>query len=177
MEDIAPTNPGRRSFLVTAPAAAAAGLALVDASFATHPGLAQGMAAAMTVQKFSAADLEGIRSAQAAAPGSKNLVSGKSLIVALTTETAKTAPEFEMHEGRDHVFQILEGTTTVEVGGTLDGKHSTGPGEWLAPKSTGAEAYTLSKGDMLVIPRNTPHKRSTAGTVTFLLISSQGQTA
>jgi len=30
------------------------------------------------------------------------------------------------------------------------------------------------QGDMLVIPRGTPHKRSTAGTVTFTLISPQG---
>jgi mannose-6-phosphate isomerase-like protein (cupin superfamily) len=33
---------------------------------------------------------------------------------------------------------------------------------------------TLNKGDMLVIPRGTLHKRSTAGTVTLSLISSQG---
>jgi mannose-6-phosphate isomerase-like protein (cupin superfamily) len=32
---------------------------------------------------------------------------------------------------------------------------------------------TLEKGDMLVIPRGTLHKRSTAGTVTFTLISPQ----
>jgi mannose-6-phosphate isomerase-like protein (cupin superfamily) len=33
---------------------------------------------------------------------------------------------------------------------------------------------TLHKGDMLIIPRGTPHKRSTAGSVTFTLISPSG---
>ena len=34
---------------------------------------------------------------------------------------------------------------------------------------------TLHKGDMLVIPRGTPHKRSTEGSVTFYLISTTGK--
>jgi mannose-6-phosphate isomerase-like protein (cupin superfamily) len=32
----------------------------------------------------------------------------------------------------------------------------------------------MKKGDMLTIPRNTPHRRSTEGSVTFILISAQG---
>ena len=60
-----------------------------------------------------------------------------------------------------------------EVGGKPKGGHSTRPGEWLAPESEGAASYRLKKGDMLFIPRGTPHKRSTAGTVTFTLISAQ----
>jgi mannose-6-phosphate isomerase-like protein (cupin superfamily) len=32
----------------------------------------------------------------------------------------------------------------------------------------------LKKGDMLIIPRGTPHKRSTAGTVTLTLVSPMG---
>jgi len=49
-----------------------------------------------------------------------------------------------------------------------------GPGEWHAPDAEGATTLTLQKGDMLVIPRGTLHKRSTAGTATFMLISPQG---
>jgi mannose-6-phosphate isomerase-like protein (cupin superfamily) len=33
---------------------------------------------------------------------------------------------------------------------------------------------TLKKGDMLTIPRGTPHRRTTAESVTLLLISPQG---
>lgn len=92
-------------------------------------------------------------------------------------EKAKIAKEFEWHEGRDHVLQILSGTTVVEVGGTPKGQHSNKAGEWNAPESPGSVAYTMNKGDMLIIPRNTPHKRSTSGTVALLLISPQGTAA
>ncbi len=92
----------------------------------------------------------------------------------LTTETAKSAKEFEWHEGRDHVLQIMDGATVYEVGGTPKDGRNTKPGEWLAPGSDGAATLTLKKGDMLVIPRGTPHKRSTAESVTFLLISPMG---
>ena len=66
------------------------------------------------------------------------------------------------------------GKTVYELGGTPENGHSTKPGEWLAPTSQGAKTVTLKKGDVLVIPRNTPHKRSTVGSVTFYLISSSG---
>jgi mannose-6-phosphate isomerase-like protein (cupin superfamily) len=94
--------------------------------------------------------------------------------VVLTAEMAKSPKEFEWHEGRDHIVQILDGSTVYEVGGTPKGGHSKGPGEWLAPVSEGAATFTLKKGDMLVIPRGTPHKRSTAESVSLILISPMG---
>ena len=47
-----------------------------------------------------------------------------------------------------------------------------GPGEWHATGSTGSKSIILVKGDMLVIPRGTLHKRSTEDSVTFTLISN-----
>ena len=174
MNEVAVKNLGRRKFLHTAPVAAAAGLALTDASLYSISAAAQAAGGTLTAEKFSADDLANIERGFSTQPGSKNLAVGKTLTVAFTVESEKTAPEFEMHEARDHVFHIVDGTTVIEVGGSLDGKHSIGPGEWLALKCDGAVPYTLNKGDLLVIPRGTPHKRSTAGSVTFLLISSQG---
>ena len=72
-------------------------------------------------------------------------------------------------------FLILEGATKYELGGAPQGAHKTKPGEWLAPASAGATTLALKKGDMLVIPRGTPHKRSTEGSVTLILISIEGQ--
>ncbi|MSO61329.1 MAG: hypothetical protein EXQ50_04440, partial [Acidobacteria bacterium] len=43
--------------------------------------------------------------------------------------------------------------------------------QWHSPTSEGTTVHTLRKGDMLLIPRGAPHKRSTAGSVTFMLIS------
>jgi mannose-6-phosphate isomerase-like protein (cupin superfamily) len=173
-------NQARRTFLRAVPAAAAASLAFADAAFFAPLASAQdahAQGAPGGYQLFTADTIQGDIAALQSSPGNNNLVTGKNFTVALTVETAKAAKEFEWHEGRDHVLQILSGTTVVEVGGTPKGAHSMGPGEWHAPESTGSVACTLNKGDMLIIPRNTPHKRNTAGTVALLLISPQGTAA
>ena len=176
MSNVVLKNSGRREFLRAAPLAAAAGITLATSSFLAP--MASGQAAASAgpagFQLFRAQEIQDDAKALVASPGNNNLVQGKNFTVVLTVETAKSAKEFEWHEGRDHVFQVLDGSTVYEVGGTPKGAHSMGPGEWHAPEAEGATTLTLQKGDMLVIPRGTLHKRSTAGTVTFTLISPQG---
>jgi quercetin dioxygenase-like cupin family protein len=161
------------------PAAAAAGFTIANASVfapvaagqATAP--ANATAGAATFQVFTAQEIQDDTKALAASPGNNNLVQGKNFAVVLTVETAKSAKEFEWHEGRDHILQVLDGATIYELGGTPKGAHSEAPGEWHAPEAEGATTLTLKKGDMLVIPRGTLHKRSTSGSVTFTLISPQ----
>ena len=105
-------NLGRRNFLRTASVAAAAGLTLTDARLFTAHAEGQGATSAPpAAQLFTAETLEGDIKALQAAPGNNNLVNGKNFTVVLTSETAKIAKEFEWHEGRDHLIQILEGTT------------------------------------------------------------------
>jgi mannose-6-phosphate isomerase-like protein (cupin superfamily) len=176
MDKIAIQNPARRTFLRAVPAAAVAGLTLADASLFAASAAAQGTAtsASSTFQEFSAQDIQNDMKALMANPGNKNLVDGKTFTMVLTTETAKNADEFEWHAGRDHIIQIVDGSTIIEVGGTPKNGHSIGPGEWKAPASDGSVSFSLNKGDMLVIPRMTPHKRNTAGTVTLILISPMG---
>jgi mannose-6-phosphate isomerase-like protein (cupin superfamily) len=169
------SNPVRRKFLRAVPAAAAAGFTLTHASLFASSAAAQGMSAsALTFKLFKAQELQDDLKALAANPGNKNLVEEKTFVVVLTTEKAKTAAEFEWHEHRDHIFQILDGSTVYELGGTPKDAHSKGPGEWLAPESEQHQTVTLNKGDMLVIARGTPHRRITTGSVTFSLISPQG---
>jgi mannose-6-phosphate isomerase-like protein (cupin superfamily) len=171
-------NLSRRKFLGTAPVAAAAGLTLANTSILSAYAAGQGAAPAgpATFQLFTAQAMQEDIKALQAQPGNNNLVDAKSLpfTMVLTTETAKSAKEFEWHEGRDHVLQIIDGATVYEVGGAPKDGRNTKPGEWLAPVSEGAATLSLKKGDMLVIPRGTPHKRSTAESVTFLLISPMG---
>jgi mannose-6-phosphate isomerase-like protein (cupin superfamily) len=166
----------RRDFLLTASVAAAAGLTLGDARLfaARVEGQGAASAAPAVVQLFTAETLDGDIKAMQAAPANNTIVTDKNFTVILTVETAKSAKEFEYHEGRDHVFYILDGKTVYEVGGTPKGAHSTKPGEWLAPESEGAVTYKLKKGDMLVLPRGTPHKRITEGSVTLILVSPVG---
>lgn len=177
MDNLAIKNPSRRNFLCTAPVAAAAGLALADASLFASQTTGQSAAPAAapaTFQLFTAQAIQDDSKVLQANPGNNNLVGGKNFTIALTTEKTKSAMEFEVHEHRDHVLQILDGTTVYEVGGTLKNARNTGPGEWRAQAADGTTTLTLNKGDMLIIPRETPHKRTTANSVTLMLISPQG---
>jgi quercetin dioxygenase-like cupin family protein len=173
-------DPNRRAFLVSASVAAAAGLVLVDsASVFAQAGAQSGAQPGTTTepasfQVITAETIQNDVKALQSAPGNNNLVTEKEFSVVLTTETAHSAKEFEWHEGRDHILQVIDGTTVYELGGTPRDAHSSKSGEWLAPASDGAAIVTLHKGDMLVIPRGMPHKRSTAASVTFTLISPSG---
>jgi mannose-6-phosphate isomerase-like protein (cupin superfamily) len=167
----------RRNFLRTAPVAAAAGFTLTNAltalAQAGEPG-ADVVASAQPYKLFKASDLDADMKALDAKPGDNRLYDSKSIPVQiiLTTEKHKSATEFEWHEGRDHVLHVIEGSTLYEIGGTAKGTKVMGPGEWHATGAEGSKSILLGKGDMLVIPRGTLHKRSTEDSVTFLLISN-----
>jgi mannose-6-phosphate isomerase-like protein (cupin superfamily) len=172
----------RRNFLRTAPVAAAASIALTDKLLfaAQAPAPAPAAAAApVPFQLFTAQQLTDDAKALAAKGGNNNLVAaasaGFTCAIVMTTEINHSATDFEQHEGRDHIFIILDGSTVYEVGGTLKNARTTRPGEQLAPASDGATRLTLNKGDMLTIPRGTPHRRTTTGSVTFYLISPSGK--
>ena len=167
----------RRNFLRTAPIVAAVSLPLTEKFlFASATSGASPARTPEPFQVFTADKLSDAMKDLQAKPGNDSLFDSKTLpfTIVLTTEEKKAAKEFEYHEGRDHILQILEGTTLLEVGGTPKDARSIKPGEWLAPTSEGATSLTLHKGDMLVIPRGTLHKRSTEDSVTFYLISTPG---
>jgi len=172
----------RRNFLRTASVAAAVGLSLTDKlAFAAQASPASGAdvaAAAAPFKLFTAKDLDADAKALQAQPGDNTLLhqaAGIPCAIVMTTEVHKSAAEFEWHEGRDHIIQIIDGSTLYEVGGVPTGAHSTGAGEWHATGSTGSKSIIMGKGDMLVIPRGTLHKRSTEDSVTFYLISPYGK--
>ena len=165
----------RRNFLLTAPIAAAAASPFADTMMRAStaaPAAGQGDAGG-GVQVFTAAEMASALSGVQANHGTKNLVTSPATLMVINEETKKAAKEFEWHATRDHVFQVLEGETKYELGGTPKGAHQTKPGEWLAPESEGAKTVMLKKGDYLFVPRMTPHKRTTDGSVSLLLISSQ----
>jgi quercetin dioxygenase-like cupin family protein len=170
-------NTSRRNFLRTAPVAAAAGFTLSNSLMAMAQAGAPGadlVAAAQPFKLWTAKELAGDMTALDAKPGDNRLIDSKAIPVQiiLTTEKHKSATEFEWHENRDHIVQIIDGSTLYEIGGTPTGAKVMGPGEFHATGSTGSKSMVLVKGDMLLIPRGTLHKRSTEDSVTFLLISN-----
>jgi mannose-6-phosphate isomerase-like protein (cupin superfamily) len=146
---------------------------MAAAQAAALPG-ADVVAAAQPFKLFTSKELADDMTALDAKPGDNRLYDSKAipLQIILTTEKHKSAAEFEWHEGRDHVLQIIEGSTLYEVGGTPTGTKGMGPGEWHATGSEGSKSILMVKGDMLLIPRGTLHKRSTENSVTFMLISN-----
>lgn len=165
----------RRRFLRAVPGAALAGLTLAGLT------LADGslFSASATAQEsssgddkfvlFSASKLDEEIKALDANPANKTLYQCDTFQLLLTVEKEKAAKEFEWHEHRDHVIQILEGSTTYELGGKPQNAHSPKPGEWLAPASEGAKTLEMKKGDILVLQRGTPHRRTTKDRVVLTL--------
>jgi mannose-6-phosphate isomerase-like protein (cupin superfamily) len=86
---------------------------------------------------------------------------GMELRVAIQHEKNTTAANAEVHDASDDVYYVLEGTATLTLGGTLENPKEVEPGEWRSPKIIGGQKVEISKGDLVVVPRGTPHSRST----------------
>ena len=79
----------------------------------------------------------------------------------------------EVHDAADDVFIILDGTATFILGGRLDAPKETQPGEWRASAITGGREVKAGKGDVIIVPRGTPHRRVTSGQdVTLMVIKA-----
>ena len=87
---------------------------------------------------------------------------GMELRVAIQHENNTTAASAEIHDASDDVYYVLDGTATLTLGGTLESPKEIEPGEWRGPKITGGQKVEIAKGDLIVVPRGTPHHRSTA---------------
>ncbi len=168
MESMNMENAERRRFLSALPMAAIAGLALADHALLRAQNAGPGDGGFRVIDGRQVDDaIEKLK----AGPGNETLYESNLLSFVLTREEAKSAKEFEWHEHRDHIFHILDGSTTYELGGAPQNAHSPRPGEWLAPSCEGSKTITLTKGAFLVIPRGTPHRRTTKESVLFALIA------
>jgi len=87
---------------------------------------------------------------------------GMELRVAVQHENNKTGAAAELHDASDDVYYVLEGSATLVLGGKLDAPKEVEPGEWRSPKIIDGKTFEITKGDLVVVPRGTPHQRSTA---------------
>ena len=88
---------------------------------------------------------------------------GMQLRVAVQHEMNKAAAAAELHDASDDVYYVLEGTATLTLGGKLEAPREVEPGEWRSPHIIGGQAVEIAKGDLIIVPRGTPHMRSTVG--------------
>jgi lysophospholipase L1-like esterase/mannose-6-phosphate isomerase-like protein (cupin superfamily) len=108
-------------------------------------------------------------------PGNKveELIGGEGmeLRVAIQHEKDTSAATAEIHDASDDVYYVLEGSATLTLGGTLDAPKEIEPGEWRGPQITAGQKVVINKGDLIIVPRGTPHHRSTTGqNFTMILI-------
>ncbi len=108
--------------------------------------------------KQSVADLE-------KALGNENKVTdliggeGMQLRVAVQHDETRPTADAEVHDASDDVFYALEGSAQLILGGKLDNPREATPGEWKGAKIIGGETFIIKKGDLIVVPRGTPHQR------------------
>jgi len=87
---------------------------------------------------------------------------GMQLRVAVQHERNKTGAAAELHDASDDVYYVLDGTATLVLGGKLDAPKEADPGEWRSPRIIDGKTLEIKKGDLVIVPRGTPHQRSTA---------------
>jgi len=124
------------------------------------------LAATQTVTQIPAKDVS------AAFAKGAPLVKGDTYKVDASRREA--AGEVEVHETDTDVFYVLDGTATFVTGGTLEGGRTIAPGEIRGKAIKGGDVRTLSKGDVIVIPKGTPHWfRDVPGPITYFVVKAK----
>ena len=77
----------------------------------------------------------------------------------------------EVHEGDTDIFYVLEGKATFVTGGTLVDPETIAPGEIRGSGIEGGTSRSLQQGDLIVIPRGTPHWfKEVPGPLTYYVV-------
>jgi mannose-6-phosphate isomerase-like protein (cupin superfamily) len=100
----------------------------------------------------------------------RDLMDGPPARVAILHENGKPATTSEIHEHADDIFYVLDGSAVVTLGGTLIAAVQTAEGEWRGSGLLGGTEHYVSAGDIILIPRGTPHMRHTVGRTAALLL-------
>jgi len=92
----------------------------------------------------------------------EDLIGGEGMQTRVAIQHDKSRPTAaaELHDASDDVYYVLEGTATLTLGGRLDAPKEIEPGEWRSPSINGGQTFQISKGDLIVVPRGTPHQRT-----------------
>lgn len=127
----------------------------------------QPAAAAKPVVLKTRQQIDDVMRSLARQDGNKNedvvAASGVQMRVAVFHDNRRENDPIEVHDTSDDIYYVLEGTATLLLGGSLVAPNEISPGEWRAKSSTGGQKYEIRKGDLIVVPRGTPHQRTVTG--------------
>jgi mannose-6-phosphate isomerase-like protein (cupin superfamily) len=90
--------------------------------------------------------------------------------VAIQHDEKKDSADAELHDASDDVYYVLEGSAELTLGGKLENPREATPGEWKSAKIIDGKTFTITKGDLIVVPRGTPHQRINTKGKKFSLI-------
>jgi mannose-6-phosphate isomerase-like protein (cupin superfamily) len=92
----------------------------------------------------------------------EDLIGGKGMQTRVAVQHDKSRPTAaaELHDASDDVYYVLEGTATLTLGGRLEAPKEIEPGEWRSASINGGQTFQITKGDLIVVPRGTPHQRT-----------------
>ena len=95
---------------------------------------------------------------------------GTQLRVAVQHDKKRDSAEAESHDFSDDVYYVLEGSAELTLGGRLENPREISSGEWRSGKIIGGQTFTIKKGDLVIVPRGTPHHRINTKGKEFSLI-------
>jgi mannose-6-phosphate isomerase-like protein (cupin superfamily) len=95
---------------------------------------------------------------------------GLQIRVAIQYDAKKNKAQAEVHDASDDVYYILQGSAELTLGGKLENPKEATPGEWKSDTIIGGKTFTIKKGDLIVVPRGTPHQRINSKGKTFSLV-------
>jgi mannose-6-phosphate isomerase-like protein (cupin superfamily) len=123
----------------------------------------------IVLKKQSLADLEKKLSADNKV---EDLIGGAGMQtrVAIQHDKLKTGSDAELHDASDDVYYVLEGEAELTLGGKLELPREISPGEWRSKTIAGGQTVIIKKGDLIVVPRGTPHQRNTTKKNNFSMI-------
>ncbi len=95
---------------------------------------------------------------------------GMQLRVAVQHDKLRENADAEVHDASDDVYYVLEGAANLTLGGKLENPREATAGEWKSKTITGGQTLTIKKGDLIVVPRGTPHQRNSIKDKEFSMI-------
>lgn len=134
-------------------------------STAIRPFLVRTKQELAALEKKIASDKTDVASQNLTVTKVEDLIGGPGMEtrVAVQHDTRRSGDQVELHDRSDDVYYVLKGEATLELGGTMvDPKEAT-PGEWRSKTVTGAQSVKIKEGDIVMVPRGTPHRRTVTG--------------
>ena len=157
-------------------------LAAVAASQASSSKAPGPVAPSRPFSIFKAQSLADLERRLKAENKNEDLIAGEGLQMRIAVQHSKDepAPGGEAHDKADDIYYVVDGSATLTIGGRLEDPKEIQPGEWRGPRIIGGQTVEAKKGDLIMVPRGTPHQRSTTGqdyTIILIKVFAEPQRA